>query len=244
MKYGAASRTRDAARRAFADDEAKSRRKTRRAPLFVKLDEAWTRNRKLRATSPIGVLLFLALVAIAGRRARAGVLSAADVGDAWDELGPWRQDQEREDVLEELEAANLVVLVAGGLELVGWTREEWSAGWRRESSDPCPRCRGARTVAPGFRSCEQCRDRDRARWSRRKGVANLARRSGPERDAEDREKSSADRSGRSDGAPTAPRTAPRERSTSTPLPLLFAKSGPAATRSTENNNNNNSRRRA
>lgn len=240
MKSGAATRSRDAARRAVADDVAKTRRKPRTGSLFVKLDERWTQNRKLRRVGPTAVLVFFGLVAIAGRRARAGVLTSSDVLETWQELETWRGDSDLASVLLELEAADLVLEVAGGVELVGWTREEWSAGWRRESADPCPRCRGARTVAPGFRSCEQCRERDRSRWNRRKTGANLARRSGPERGEDAGEIPEPEELSRSGRSGTAPRTAPRERCTPTPYPLLFASGGPR--RAGIDNNNNNNRR--
>jgi hypothetical protein len=147
--------------------------------LFVKLDENWTRNAKLRQVDAKGVALYFALVALVGRSGSAGVLTDDDLIREGEHLEEWVPLLELWEVLAQLEAAGLVVQVDGAVELAGWNPTEWGAGWRRNGeAKPCNRCHGKRTAVPGMKTCQPCRDAERKRWLRRCAAVNKARRTG------------------------------------------------------------------
>lgn len=165
--------------RTAGDDKPTAAGNRRRGPLFVKLDERWPDNIKLRQLTPKGLALYFGLVAWVGRHGLAGVVADADVIKLGEQLSPWFDMLELWELLAHLEAAGLVVEVDGGVELSGWNPDEWGAGWRRNGeAQPCTSCKGKRTAVPGMKTCQPCRDAERARWLRRREAVNAARRTG------------------------------------------------------------------
>lgn len=154
----------------------------RQRPTFAKLATDWTANAKLRRCSAGAVVVWWALIAYRARVGSSGRFMREDVARVAEELTPWsREVHPLEDRLRELEEAGAVVaLRSGGLEIPGWNPDEWGTGYPRGDAwnalPPCPRCRGQRTCEPGRKSCRSCRERDLARWARRKAGENARRR--------------------------------------------------------------------
>lgn len=157
-----------------------------RAPGFAKQAVDWTRNRKLRRVSCAAVLVWWALVALRAREGLSGTFEPAHLQELEAELAPWaREVLPLGPRLDELAGAGLLALDASRRwTMPGWNPDEWGTGYPRGAAraglPPCSRCHGARPAEPGRRSCRDCRERDRARWARRKEKENARRRAGEE----------------------------------------------------------------
>lgn len=152
------------------------------APAFAKADVRWTRNGKLRQVSAAGVVCWWALVAYRAEHGLSGTFEDHHLQEIEQDLAPWSRDVlPLLPRLRELAEAGLLALDARRRwTMPGWNPREWGTGYPRGAAqrelERCSRCHGARPAEPGHKSCRDCRERDRARWERRKEAANARRR--------------------------------------------------------------------